>query len=147
MLFLQSWLQGMEAVACMFWSGQLGLKMKKKKEKKGGKKKKQTKIQFGFAVTGEFLCWALAPTGSEGQIWQGGLQIFYVVLLTPLTKRMFFLPPPKENSLFPPPPACNPDPPGPAGASLTQTLSQGRCRGFLCATLPAPGASAAALLT
>lgn len=89
MLFLQSWLQGMEAVACMFWSGQLGLKMKKKKREKGGEKKPQTKIQFGFAVTGEFLCWALA----EGQIWQGGLQIFYVVLLTPLPKRTFFLPP------------------------------------------------------
>lgn len=38
----------------------------------------------------------LAPGSSEGQIWQGGLQIFYVILLTPLPKRMFFPPERKQ---------------------------------------------------
>jgi len=36
MLFLESWLQGTEAVACMLWSGELG--QKKKKEKKENQK-------------------------------------------------------------------------------------------------------------
>lgn len=56
------WLQGTEAVAWVFWPGQLGLKKKKKREKEGGKKK----IRIGFALLGEFLCLGTGPRERRG---------------------------------------------------------------------------------